>query len=610
MLVTTKNLREVIQKIAKHTEIATDTETTGLEPFNGDRLFSIIVATDEDSYYFNFNDYEKDLAPELLLPRAETLSLLQTELFSDENRTVVMHNAKFDLHILYMDGVEVKCRVVDTEVLGRLEYNRHLNYSLENLAKLIGKKKSDAVEEYISKHKLTEKIFIPGKKRRVDKKYFDRVPFEIMSKYGMQDGRVTLDLYRSQRQKIAQVSELLSLNRLQRVVDNEIALTKVCWKMERDGILINPDYCLKALNYEQDRAARAVAEFESITGAPFKDSNKALAEVFTAAGESYPTTKKGNPSFTADVLEEFTSPLAKLLLEYRDATKRGGTYFSSYLYYADDQNRIHPNIRQAGTETGRFSVTSPNCQNLPKEDVSEFPIRRSFVPSEDFFYCMIDYDQMEYRLLLDIAGEEEVIRKILHEGLDVHEATAAKMGVSRKAAKTLNFLLLYGGGKAKLAKALGISEVEAGELKRQYFSSLPRVSQMSRDIINTAETRGSIFNWMGRVCFFPYIFDAETQKMSRYAYIAPNHYIQGGCADVVKLAMVRVGAHLESRGARTRMLLNIHDELLFEVHRNEADLIPQLVSIMSSAYPYKRLPLTCSAKISEKSWADGVEFKL
>jgi DNA polymerase-1 len=607
MLVSKKNLSECVAAIVKHAEIAVDTETTGLMPFHGDRLFSLIIATDEESYYFNFNAYE-GLAPDLLLDKKDTLALLQRDIFCREDLTVVMHNAKFDLHMLSMDGVRVSCRVVDTEVLARLRYNRHLTYSLSSLAKTVGMEKSDAVEEYLSKHKLSEKVAIPGKKKKVEKKRYDKVPFEIVSEYGAQDGRVTMAVYRDLVKGLAEVSSTLSRGKLCAVVENETRLIKPCQKMERQGILVDIPYCKEALAFEEDRAARAVAEFESITGQPFKDSNKELAKVFDAVGETYPKTEKGRPSFTAEVLEGFSSPLARLLLEYRNAHKRAGTYFSSYLYYADATHRIHPNIRQAGTDTGRFSVTDPNCQNLVKEDDSQFPIRRCFIPSDEFIYAMIDYDQMEYRLLLDVAGETEVIRKILDDGLDVHEATANLMRVDRKRAKTLNFMLLYGGGKDKLAHALGITVREAEDLKRLYFSSLPRVADLTTRIKETAETRGSIFNWMGRVCFFPLLMNPRTGKLDRFGYKAPNHYIQGGCADVVKLAMVRCDELLESRQARTRMLLNIHDELLFEVHKSELELIPELQGIMGSAYPFKRLPLTCSPKISAKSWFDAVDF--
>jgi DNA polymerase-1 len=393
--------------------------------------------------------------------------------------------------------------------------------------------------------------------------------------------------------------------KLPSLIETEQALTKVCFDMERLGIRINRDYCQAGYEHELGRANQAAQAFADLSGFPFVDSGKSLAKAFDAVGEAYPKTAKGNPSFKQDVLEGFTSPLAKLVLENRAASKKANTYYANFLYYADSEDRIHPNMRQAGTDTGRFSYSEPNLQNVPKEESGEMKVRSAFIPtSRDWCLVMIDYDQMEYRLMLDYAEQMDVIQQILDQGLDVHEATAKMMGVTRTAAKTLNFMLLYGGGTEKLAVALGVSLERAGQLKHKYFKTLGNIKAFTRQVMNRAESRGFIFNWAGRVCHFPLMRNPRTGGMDRFAYRAPNHLIQGGCADVVRLAMVK--CHEFLKPLRSRMLLQVHDELLFEIHRSELGIVPELKRIMETAYPHRHLPLTCGVDHSWSNWGNKV----
>ena len=231
-----------------------------------------------------------------------------------------------------------------------------------------------------------------------------------------------------------------------------------------------------------------------------------------------------------------------------------------------------------------------------EEDLSEkYLIRRSFVPRPDHCFVMLDYSQMEYRMMLDYAGEMELIEQVKN-GMDIHEATAQMMGVSRREAKTLNFMLLYGGGAQKLADALGLSLEEAQKLKALYFDKLPKVRSFIRKCVKVAEQRGYIVAWSGRVLRYP---DSD------FAYKAPNGLIQGGCADVVKHAMVECHSFLAHY--KSKMLVQVHDELLFEMHKDELALVPRLQGIMEGAYPYKHLPMEVGVDHSWVSWADKVE---
>lgn len=593
-IVRRSELANVVKRFEADGFYALDTETDGLSSYLGDTAFSLILCDASASWYFNFQEYQ-GISSEWVLDRKEVFTLLAPA-FSNPKSTFFMHNSKFDLGFLAKEGAEIAGRVHCTEAVARILYNKHFDYTLAACAKRIGLEKSKAVDEYIKKHKLYTK-YENEQGKEIKKPHFDRVPFHIITEYGLKDGEITYQLGLSQLEELAKIDahasrESPSLNAL---YENETALTKTCFEMERVGCLVDLDYCRRAYSYEVSRADAAAKEFETLAGVEFKDSNKVLAAAFTKVGEVYPVTEKGNPSFTDEVLSGFTSPLAKHLQTYRDASKKANTYYANFIKFADTSGRIHANIRQAGTDTGRVSCQSPNLQNLSKETESaqEFSVRRAFIPAPGFCFVMIDMDQMEYRLMLDYAAERGVIDKILNEGLDVHQATAEQMKVTRNQAKTLNFLLLYGGGVEKLAKALGLTVPEARELRSTYFAKLPRVKAFTRMVMEKAEKSKVVFNWLGRRCHF---------ENPEFTYAAPNHLIQGGCADVIKISLNRTHEFL--KGKKSRLLMSIHDEALLEIHKDEFDLVPSIVKIMEAAYPFRHLPLTCSVSHSWKSWAD------
>lgn len=611
MLVSRATFHDVIKLLSRPSWYSFDTETTGLNPYLGDRLFSLILATKSETYYFNFkHDYptSEGVSSDYCLPREWIKDFNQV--FSNPRSYFFAHNAKFDIHMLHVEGVEISSDVHCTEVGARILYNQYLSYSLEKCAERIGLEKDDAVETYITKHKLYTKHRVEGKKTEVRQPHYDKVPFAIIVPYGEKDARITFDLGFKQvedlkRKELSCPSTEPSITKLHQ---NELRLTKTCFRMESFGIKVDRDYCERARDYEMGIARMAISKFEEMSGEPFVDSPEPLAKIFDRAGEAYPRTAptktrpKGTPSFTAEVLEDFDSPLALHLLNYRRASKRAGTYYANFVRLADSQGVIHSNLRQAGTATWRFSSSDPNLQNLSKPDEDdegprpEFEIRSAFIPrSSDFCFVMIDYDQMEYRMMLDYAGEKGLIEQVL-AGLDVHQATANLMGVSRYEAKTINFMLLYGGGVAKLAKKLNISLIEAKVLKQHYFDVLPRVQNFIDTVILKARTRKEIFNWAGFRYHFP---DRE------WAYVAPNHLIQGGCALVMRYGLNSIDKFLE--GKKSRLLMTIHDEALLEIHKDELHLVNDIKNIMENIYPHNRLPLTAGVSHSWKSWGDKVK---
>lgn len=599
MIVLRESFQDVVAKLSEKKVFSLDTETYGLSPFKGDRLFSIIVSTGEDSFYFNFNPYP-NVDPECVLPYSLCKEL--NVLTSDPETLWYMHNAKFDLHMTRNEGIWFGGEVHCTESVARLIYNDYQGYSLSECAERIGFQKDDTVEKYILKNNLWKWEAPPGKKTRVKKKYFSKVPLSLIQPYGEQDAFITFKLGEYQREELQKIALTTPPNKptILQVYENEKKLTKTCAKIERAGILIDRDYCGKAIEYEQTKYEEAKEKFFELTGEGFVDSNKALATAFTKLGETFPTTDKGNPSFTDDVLEGFNSPVARLVQDIRSSQMRCNTYFRSFLHHADSHDRIHANMRQSGTKTGRFSYSDPNLQNLPKEDTSPFPVRRAFIPSPGKFFTLIDYMQMEFRLMLDYAGQTDLIHKIL-AGHDPHEATAEMvraLGVpcTRKEAKTLNFGIVYGMGAELLGVKLYKTKDEASRFRRQYFEALPKVKDVINGATKTAEKRGFVFGGFGRRFHFP---------DHRFTYRAFNAIIQGTTADTVKIAMNRIEAFRRKDGAiQSQMVLQVHDELVFETSEEERFMIPVWKGIMENSYPHQFIKLECDVSHSYRSLYD------
>jgi DNA polymerase-1 len=629
MLVTQDALGGVLRKLSNAGTYALDTETTGLRPWQGDRLFSIIISDGETDYYFDFQE---------TLPRTAILQL--APVLANRESLWFMHNAKFDLAMLRVEGLEVAGTVHCTMSIGRVERNDRFQYGLDALAKLIGEEKDDRVKAYIAENDLYE-VIVDEEGGKVKKPRYDRVPLDLMREYGEQDARVTWKIGQAQVCKIEQLrgqSKYPEKTPYQ-VMLQERKLTKAFFDMETVGIKVDLRYVRNAREYDRKRMADTKKKFAELTGVEFTDSRSVLAPAFDKLGLIYPKTPKGNPSFSKEALEGLKHPVVDCLREYRDAQKRFGTYLVNYIDFADLDGAIHCQNNQGGTTHGRISVSNPNLQNVGKraDKLSPMPIRRCFVPREGFFFGMLDFDQMEYRLMVEYAMEMQLIEAI-RAGLDVHTATAEMMGVDRESAKTINFMLLYGGGIAKLAaalfdttlphetlKALGriyiyrmnnyreyefhrslvkeLSEDQirhnVGELQKahdlleKYFAKLPNVKKFSDGVQEVAKRRGYAVNWMGR-----YIYCANKQ----HAYAIPNHLISGGCADIVKKAMLEVDAFLAPY--ESRILLQIHDELLIEFHDSEEHLVDPVKKIMENAYPYRHIPMTCGADYSRKSWAD------
>lgn len=627
-VVTKRGFDDVLDHLFLCRKKALDTETQGLRPYHGDRLFSIIIACGHSSYYFNFN-YASDIPSENLLTAVhlEKLKIL----FSDPDAFWYMTNAKYDMAILANEGFEIAGEIHCTMALGRVEDNSHFTYGLDECLQRLGRAKDDSVEKYIQSHGLYEKREIPGKATQATFKFFDRVPFSIIAPYGCSDGRGTYDLGEYQATSIERQSQD-GVPGLLNVQANERRLTKTIFRMERVGVRIDRDYTLRAARFASDRAIKATQAFEKETGRAYVASAKTFAAVFESEKDLWAYTEKGNPSFTSEVLKKCQNPAAKYVLEIRDA-KSKVDFFNGFLYHADSQGDVHPHYNPHGAAHGRFSSSEPNFQNLTAETIlicnacktgyesivvtcgkcqgtsfeaPEFLTRRAIIPRPGFVFFMPDYDTMEYRHLFELAcrlvGRITPLAQEVRNGKDVHQATAdlvTALGTPliRSRAKNGNFALLFGAGDARLAETIGGTVGEAKALRASIFSVAPEVNTFIRAVISTAQTRKWIFNWFGRKCRFP---------IRDFAYSAVNHLVSGGCADINKIALNRCDEYLLPK--KSRMVMTVHDEIPTEIHESELAAVPRkMVEIMETVYPWQYIPLTCGAEWSDKSLADKIK---
>lgn len=581
------DLEEAYEDLLNEKEgIGFDTETYGTDLT--DRMFAAQFATANAVWYFNFHAYGGEDGP--IVWERERICKRLENVFQGLDRIWFIHNAKFDLRRLALEGIKVSGGVHCTQMQERFVYNQYQKYSLDACLARRGMAKDDAVSKYVAEQKLWTGT---GKHKR---KHYEKVPFDIMFRYGCMDAEQVRLLGIDQRNVLQQHA----------FYHNDLELEKVAFEMEQIGIKVRTDYATGGLQYEQAQQKSTSDELSRLAGEPFRSGPIWLRGIFDKHAVPYRTNPKtGNPVFDKNALDEIDHPIAGLIRKYRRHEKYGGTY---YEHYAKNE-LVHAEIKLFGTDTGRFSYAEPNLQNVPKEETLDdsipFQVRGCFTPrSKDHVFAMVDFNQQEFRLLLDYAGEQALINRINDHGEDVHQATADMVGCSRKHAKTINFGLLYGMGAEKLAKALGISIAEAKTLKALYFSRLPKVQKLIEAIIKKAEREKYVQTWVGRKLWVPQPWrDPDTGGLVRFEYVMPNHLIQGGCGDIARMAMVPIHDLLRSQCSRSAMLLQVHDELLFEIHKDELGVLPDIVKIMENTYrPFNGMKLTCGVEHSWVSW--------
>jgi DNA polymerase-1 len=539
---------------------ALDTETTSLDPFAA-RIVGVSLAVVAGKACYIPLAHTAPGAPDQL-PRDAVLAKLKPWLESVDRRKV-LQNAKYDQHVLANHGIALAGVAHDTMLqsyvlesdkghdLGQL-CTRHLGLATIAYEDLCGK----------------------GAKQIG----FDQVDIERAATYAAEDADVTLRVHQALHPQFAEERGLSYIYH-----DVEMPTRQVIWRMERTGILIDGAQ-LARQSHEIGRKIMALeAQACELAGQPFNlASPKQLADVlFEKLG--LPVKKKtasGGPSTDEEVLSELALdyPLPKLLLEHRSLAKLKGTYTDKLPRMINpDTGRVHTHFSQASVVTGRLASSDPNLQNIPVRTDEGRRIRTAFVAPDGASIVSADYSQVELRIMAHLSGDERLLEAFAH-GEDVHRATAAEIfGVTppevgpdqRRVAKSINFGLIYGMSAFGLARQLGLERGAAQTYIDRYFARYPGVARYMEEARESARRHGYVETAFGRRLWFPEIRSSNGNRRQGAERAAINAPMQGTAADLIKMAMIAVNNWLEKSARKSRLVLQVHDELVLEVPDDE-----------------------------------------
>ena len=514
----------------------------------------------------------------------EALAALRPAL-ADHAILKVLHNGKYDLGVLARYGVDVT-PVDDTMLLSYVLDGAALGHGMDELAR-----------RHLE-HSCTPYEAICGKGK--DQITFDRAPLEKAAHYAAEDAEVTLRLWRKLKPRLVAEHLVTAYETLER------PLVPIIAAMERTGVLVDADVLRRLTAEFTQRMAQLEDEATRLAGRPFNlGSPKQLGEIlFDELGlEGGKKTKGGGRATDADVLEKLANQgheLPGVVLDWRQLQKLTRTYTEALV---DDiqptTGRIHTAFMMAATSTGRLSSTDPNLQNIPIRTDEGRKIRTAFIADDGYTLVSADYSQVELRILAHIA-DIAALKAAFSEDIDIHRVTASEMfdvpvaevsGELRRRAKTINYGIIYGIGAWGLATRLGIEQADARAFIERYFERYPGIKQYMDRTKEEARASGAVHTLFGRRCVIPEI---NTKVVARRSYAerqAINAPIQGSAADVMKRAMVRVDRRLRREGAGARMLLQVHDELVFEVPRGEVVATADLLRAEMSGAAALSVPL-------------------
>lgn len=572
---------------------ALDTETTSLNNMQAQIVgLSVCVAVGKAAYIPLAHDYPG--AP-LQLPREAVLAKLKPWL-EDSSKPKLGANVKYDSHSFANHGILVQGWQHDV-MLQSYVLEVHRPHGLESLAK-----------RHINREGLSYEALC-GK--GVNQISISQVAIEQVTQYACEDVDFTLDVHLQLWPRLQHDAKLRSIYEL------EIASSATLLKIERNGIAIDADN-LRAQSHDLGGKMLALEETaHTLAGRPFNlSSPKQLGEILFSAppdGLGLPVVKKtstGAASTDEEVLEKLAEdyPLPAALLNYRSLAKLKGTYTDKLPLLINPQTgRVHTNYAQAVAVTGRLSSNEPNLQNIPIRTAEGRRVREAFVARPGCLLASADYSQIELRIMAHLSGDEALIHAFT-SGQDVHRATAAEVfglqpeavsSEQRRYAKVINFGLIYGMSAYGLAKNLAISPADAKAYIDRYFVRYPGVKRYMDDTKALAKEQGYVETVFGRRLYLPEINSPNGPRRAGAERAAINAPMQGTAADLIKLAMNAVQSALEQAGKQTLMVLQVHDELVFDVPPDEVDWLRATVPPLMAGVAQLRVPLLAELGVGE-----------
>ena len=591
-IVDTEEKRAELGRFLSNQEFfAFDTETDALDPLRAKLVGFSFSVTEGEAWYVPVPEGDE----EAMAVVAHFSPALQ-----DAKIQKIGQNIKYDILVMRRYGVKVAGALWDTMIAHYL-LNPELHHGMDYLA-----------ETYLHYHtKPIEELIGPKGKGQLSMR---QVALPVIAEYAAEDADITLRLKHYFAPKLEQ-EELLPLFR-----DIEMPLVYVLADMEATGVTLDTEALRQSSEVLTAQLSEIEQEIYEMADMTFNiNSTRQVGEVLfdrLKLNEKAKKTKTGYYSTSEDVLEKLRGkhPIVERLLAYRGLKKLLSTYIDALpaLIHAET-GKIHTSFNQAVTATGRLSSTNPNLQNIPVRDELGREIRKAFIPdNDDCLFFSADYSQIELRIMAHLSGDPHMI-EAFRSGADIHAATAAKIyGVPieevtsdmRRKAKTANFGIIYGISVFGLAERLGISRSESKELIDGYFKTYPRIREYMDESIEVARKQGYVETIFKRKRFLPDIHSHNAVVRGYAERNAINAPIQGSAADVIKLAMVRIFQRFEDEGLRSKMILQVHDELNFNVYRNEAERVKQIVLEEMERVMPLRVPLIADCG-EGKNWLEA-----
>ncbi len=592
--------------IKKAGAFAFDTETTGLNPVF-DKIVGISLAVQPGKACYiplahrnpNGQDLFSEAQNELKQVGFSDVSKYLAPLFSSKSILKIGHNIKFDMAFLkqILGKSAVFAPIEDTAVLSYDIYSSEYPHNLDDLAaRLLG-------YETIK----YEDVCGSGK----NKITFDNVPLEKALDYAAEDADITLRLYQA-------LKPGLIADKRVRVYENfDRPLIPILQEMEQEGIRVDvlqlqnlsKDYTKRLKEYEEQIFSLAGEEFN--LGSP-----KQIGDIlFGKMGFKGKKTPTGAWQTGADVLEKLANDnveLAQKILDWRSLSKLKSTYSDALLEQMDKNQRVHTTFSQVVVNTGRLASSNPNLQNIPIRNDEGKKIRACFIASPGCKLIACDYSQVELRLLAAVA-DVKGLKHAFEQGIDIHTATAAKVfGLLpadvtpdiRRHAKAINFGIVYGISQYGLARQLGVSNEEAKNYIDAYFREMPEIKKYMEETINFARANGYVLTPYGRKCSILGINDSNRRMAQNAERAAINAPIQGGASDIIKLAMSKVWQALKEGNFKTKMLLQVHDELVFEAPEDEVEEAAALIKSSMENAVQLSVPFIAEVGVGD-NWAQA-----
>ena len=583
-----------LERIRSSALTALDTETTSLDEMQAQIVGISLSVQPGEAAYIPLAHAGPD-APEQL-PLSEVLERLRPWL-EDPNAHKLGQHVKYDRHVLANHGIEVRGYVHDT-MLQSYVLEVHRPHGLASLA-----------ERHVGRSGLSYEDLCGKGAHQIS---FSQVDVARATQYSCEDADMTLDVHG------VLWPRLQADDRLRAVYELEIASSEALYRIERQGVLIDAATLAAQSAELGQRILKLEQEAHEIAGKPFNlSSPKQIGEIFFNQ-LGLPVVKKtatGAPSTDEEVLEKLAEdyPLPAKILEHRGLTKLKGTYTDKLAGMAHPRTgRVHTHYAQAVAVTGRLSSNDPNLQNIPIRTPEGRRVREAFVAPEGWCIASADYSQIELRIMAHLSDDEALLRAF-HEGLDVHRATAAEVfglrpdevsSEQRRYAKVINFGLIYGMSAFGLAKALGIDNTAARNYIDRYFQRFAGVRRYMDETRQLAKSRGYVETVMGRRLYLPEINSPNGPRRAGAERAAINAPMQGTAADLIKLSMVQVQQMIDRQQRRSRIIMQVHDELVFEVPEDEIDWLRQEVPACMAQVAALKVPLLAEVGVG-RNWDEA-----